>query len=89
MVKDIALELKNAYLALKNAIAGIKSSDAELALFADALKAAKDKYAEGITSLLDVNDAELKYAIVLFNQKQAAYDYIVAKNNFERASGGS
>jgi hypothetical protein len=37
---------------------------------------------------LDKNDAQLKYEISVFNQQQAVYDYIIAKFNFDLATGG-
>jgi outer membrane protein TolC len=48
----------------------------------------QEKYKKGLSSLLDSSDAALKYAISLFNRKQAIYDYIVAKFNFDKATGG-
>jgi outer membrane protein TolC len=87
-IKDIALELKNAYLDLKNAIAKIKSSQAQAALYKDMHSVAEEKYASGIVSSLDLNDAALGYRVSLFNQAQAAYDYLVAKARFEKAAGG-
>jgi outer membrane protein len=85
---DIALELKNAYLSLKNAIAKLQTQDQEIAVYTDNRESAKKKYAAGELSSLDVNDADLKYAVSRFNQKQATYDYLVAKVNFDKATGG-
>lgn len=87
-IKDIALELKNAYLDLKNAIAKMKSAQAQIDSYKDALSVIQDKYNAGIASFLDLNDASLGYEVSLFNQKQAIYDYVVAKARFEKATGG-
>ncbi len=87
-IKDIALELKNAYLALKNSIAEISSSQADLLLFEDNLNTVEEEYRQGISSLLDKNDSVLKKEISLFNKKQALYDYIIAKSSFDKATGG-
>lgn len=86
--RDIALELKNAYLDLKNTLLKVKSTQVELDLYKDTLSVSKEKYRFGILSYLDLNDAILAYQVSLFNQKQAIYDYIIAKSNFNKATGG-
>lgn len=87
-VKDIALELKNTYLELKNAIARIKASQTEEGLYKNTFLVLQEKYKAGQSSSLDLGDAGLKYEVSLFNQKQAIYDYIIAKAKFEQATGG-
>lgn len=87
-VKDIALELKQAYLQLKNALAKISSAEAQIKTYADYLSATKEQYNKGIASPLETSDAAVQYAIALFNKKQAVYDYIIAKGSFEKATGG-
>ncbi|MBP7088606.1 MAG: TolC family protein [Candidatus Omnitrophica bacterium] len=87
-IRDIALELKNAYLDLRNTFLKVKSTQVELDLYKDTLSVSKEKYRFGILSYLDLNDAILAYQVSLFNQKQAIYDYIVAKSNFNKATGG-
>lgn len=88
IIKDIALEVKSAYLSLKNAIAELASAQAEIKLYADNLSAIKEKYNQGIASQLDFNDAILKHNIALFNKNEAIYDYIIAKSSFDKATGG-
>lgn len=87
-IKDIALELKDAYLDLKNAIARIKSTQSQVNLYKDTLLVAEEKYKAGIASSLDLNDATLGHAVSLFNQKEAIYDYVLAKARFDKATGG-
>lgn len=86
-VKDIALELKNAYLDLKNSLAKIKSTQSQVDLYKNTLSVTQDKYKSGIVSALDLNDAALGYEVATFNQKQANYDYILAKADFQKAMG--
>ncbi|MFZ5800745.1 MAG: TolC family protein [Candidatus Omnitrophota bacterium] len=86
--KDIVLEVRNAYLEMKDAIAKIKSSQAEVALYTDSLREVKEKTQSGIASSLDFHDAELKYNVALFNRKQAIYDYLIARISLDRATGG-
>jgi outer membrane protein TolC len=87
-VKDIALELKNAYIDLKNAIAKMQSALDAINLYKDTLKVTEDKYRQGLVSSLDLDDATLSYQVSLFNQRQAVYDYIIAKAKFDKATGG-
>lgn len=87
-VKDIALELKNAYLSLKDALAKIKSTESQVDLYKNTLLVTQDKYKAGIASALDLDDASLGYEVAAFNQKQATYDYLLAKADFDKAAGG-
>jgi len=87
-INGIALELKNAYVGLKDAISKIKATEAGVSVYKDTLSVTEDKYRSGIASSLDLDDAVLGYAVSLFNQKQAAYDYIIAKSIFDKAMGG-
>lgn len=87
--RDVALDLKTAYLGLKNSIAGIKTTETDLVQYSDQLSVIKERTAKGITSYLDLDDATLQYKTALFNKNQAIYGYIIARSNFERATGGS
>lgn len=86
--KDIAWELKSAYLELKNSAAKIKTVAHQIDLYKDTLRVTEEKYKEGMASLLELDDAKLGYQVSLFNQKQAFYDYLIAKAKFEKATGG-
>lgn len=87
-VKNIILELKDAYLQFRNAIAMIKASQSELRVYEDNYRSAKERYKQGELSFLDKNDAEIKYEVSKFNQNQAAFDYMIAKASFDKATGG-
>lgn len=87
-VKDITLELRNAYLDLKNAIASIKSAESEVMVYKDSLSVIEKQSSKAIASFLDLDDADLRYNVSLFNKKQAIYDYVIAKARFEKATGG-
>ncbi|MDP3042356.1 MAG: TolC family protein [Candidatus Omnitrophota bacterium] len=88
LIQDIALEVKNAYLSLKNSIDQIKASQADTLFYKQNLSTAEEKFAQGLISSLDRNDAQLKYAVAVFNQQQAVYDYFIAKFGFDKATGG-
>jgi outer membrane protein TolC len=88
VIKDIALELKNAYLDLKDAIAQLKAKEADLALYLDNFKVVKEKYDKGIASSLDLNDATIGFRVAEFNKAETIYNYILAKARFNKATGG-
>ena len=87
-IKDIALELKDAYLSLKDALSKIKSTESDLMMYEDNFRVVNKKYSKGEASFLDKSDAGAKYAVSRFNRGQAAYDYVVAKAEFDKATGG-
>lgn len=87
-IKDVALELKTAYLELKDSIAKIKSAEDRIISYKDALRGTEEKYSEGQASTLDVDDAAVGFQVSLFNQKEAIYDYLIARAKFDKASGG-
>ncbi len=84
---DIILELKDAYTGLKDAIEKIKIVEVDLAVYKDNFSVMENKYRQGMISSLDLDDAKLKYKIAEFNKKQAIYDYIIAKSNFDISTG--
>lgn len=85
---DVALELKDAYLSLKNAIALLRSVEDDIRVFQDHLSKINEQYSKGIASTLHVDDASLQYAIALFNKDQGVYEYMIAKAAFDKATGG-
>lgn len=87
-ISDIALELQEAYLALKDAISRIKAVESEAIVYLDNLLGVKERYKQGAASSLDLDDAKLKYDTACFNKKEAAYDYIIASSAFDKAAGG-
>ncbi|MCM8787968.1 MAG: TolC family protein [Candidatus Omnitrophica bacterium] len=89
LIKDIELELKNAYLELQNAIYNLETIVSEVNKYKDILKSIRQKYKVGIASLLDLEDAYLSYKVSLFKRKQAIYDYIIQKAKFDKATGGA
>ncbi|MDP3142886.1 MAG: TolC family protein [Candidatus Omnitrophota bacterium] len=86
--KDIALELKDAYLALRDAIVKIRAVESEVTLYDDNFVTAQDQYQKGIASSLDLSDADLKKQVAFFNRNEAIYDYLVAWASFDKATGG-
>lgn len=87
LTKDIALELEKAYAAMKNAIAELKKSEANLLFYERNLSEINEKTTRGIASTLDLEDAQLSKTISLFNKNQAIYNYIIAQSEFDKATG--
>jgi outer membrane protein len=87
-IKNISLELKNSYLSLRDALSKIRAAESDLRVYKDNLSSVAKKYDQGMASSLDHNDAKIKYDIALFNIKLAIYDYLIAKGNFDKATGG-
>ncbi|MDD5059851.1 MAG: TolC family protein [Candidatus Omnitrophica bacterium] len=87
-IEDIVLDVKYTYLSLKDSIDQINASQADILFYKKNLATAEEKFTQGLISSLDKQDAQLKYAVSLFNQRQALYDYVIAKFNFDRATGG-
>lgn len=87
-VQDIVLEVKNSYLALKNSIVSLDSAESDVKFYKNNFASVKKKYTEGIVSSMDMDDASLKYKLVMFNREQALYDYIIAKSSLDKAEGG-
>ncbi|MDD3274235.1 MAG: hypothetical protein PHN16_00575 [Candidatus Omnitrophica bacterium] len=73
---------------MKNAIEEIKSSGADLMFYKENSYTAEKKYGQGEISMLDNDDAVLKYRVSVFNRDQAVYDYIIAKFTFDKVTGG-
>jgi outer membrane protein len=88
LIQDIALEVKDAYLAFKNAVDQINASQSDVIFYRQNFLTLEERYAQGQASLLDKNDAQLKYEISVFNHQQAVYDYLIAKFNFDKSTGG-
>lgn len=87
-VQDIALELRNSYLALKNSISSLDSAESDIKFYKNNLISVKEKYKDGIASSLDLDDADLKYKLSVFNKEQALYDCILARSSLDKAQGG-
>ncbi len=87
-IKDMAVELKGAYLELKDAINQVKTVQASMAYYDNNYMTAQEKHAKGLLSTLALDDARVSQQVALFNKKQAIYNFIIAKSKFEKATGG-
>lgn len=83
----IELEVRQAYLSMKEAEARIDTSQVAVSKATEDLKASQAKYYAGVGTNLDVLDAQTALTQADTNATQAAYDYNVNKAKLEKAVG--
>ncbi|MBC8014303.1 MAG: TolC family protein [Sporomusaceae bacterium] len=87
-VRDgIELEVRQAYLNMKEAEARIETSQVAVSKAAEDLKASQAKYYAGVGTHIDVIDAQTALTQANTNTTQASYDYNVNKAKLEKAIG--
>jgi outer membrane protein TolC len=87
--QDIALEVRQAHLAVIAAAGSIRASEADIVRYRENLAVAQEKFRLGQVSRVALDDAQLKYVISVFNREQAIFEYLIAKSTLERAAGGT
>lgn len=83
----IELEVRGAYLSMKEAEARIETSKVAVSQATEELKASQAKYYAGVGTNLDVIDAQVALTQANTNVTQAFYDYNVNKATLEKAVG--
>ncbi len=86
---SIELEVRQAYLSMKEAEQRINTSQVALDKAKEDLSIAQTKYSAGVGTNLDVIDAQLALTQAQTNYTQALYDYNVNKAKLEKATGAS
>ena len=81
------MQIDNSRLTLDDAIRSLDIQDQNLTLARDVVRTSKLKYDQGVGSNLEVLDAETSLKEAQSNYYNAAYDAIIAKIDFEVASG--
>jgi len=84
---NIKLEVRQAFLRLKEAEKRIETNSVVLEQAEENLRLAKERYDNGVGTNLDVIDAELGLAQSKTNYIQALYDYNVSKAQLDKAMG--
>jgi outer membrane protein len=84
---DIALEVRQAYLSMKEAEERIQTSQVAVSKADEDLKIARTKYAAGAGTNIDVIDAQLALTKANTNYTQALYDYNVNQAKLRKATG--
>lgn len=85
--EGVALEVQQAILSLREAAERMEAADRNVTQAAEALRLAKLQYREGLTTAIEVTDAQALLTQAESNQVNARYDYLVAQARFERATG--
>jgi len=83
----IELEVRQAYLSMKEAEARIETSQVAVSKAIEDLKASEAKYYAGAGTNIDVIDAQMALTQAKTNATQASYDYNVNKAKLEKAVG--
>jgi len=83
----IELEVRQAYLSMKEAEARMATSQVAVSQGAESLKTAQAKYYAGAGTNMDVIDAQMALTQANTNATQASYDYNVNKAKLEKANG--
>jgi len=83
----IELEVRQAYLSMKEAEARIETSKVAVDKASEDLKASQAKYYAGVGTNLDVIDAQVALTQAETNTTQALYDYNVNKAKLQKAIG--
>ena len=84
---SVALEVRQAYLGMKEAEKRIDTSSVAVTKAEEDFKIAQVRYNAGVGTNLDVIDAELALAQAKTNYIQALYDYNTGKAKVEKAMG--
>ncbi|MCC5468465.1 TolC family protein [Pelosinus baikalensis] len=83
----VELEVRQAYLSMKEAEARIETSKVAVGKANEDLKASQAKYYAGVGTNLDVIDAQVALTQAETNATQAVYDYSVNKAKLQKAIG--
>lgn len=81
-----ALEVRTAAVNLQEAAERMKSTAENVALAEESLRLANVRYTAGISTLVEVIDAENALTLARFNYVQAEYDYATALADLQRAT---
>jgi len=87
LIDQIAVDIKNACLDLKQAKAVIDSQKDVIEEAKEALRLSEVRYNNGVGIALDIFDAQVSLAQIEQNLAQGIYDYIMAKAQLDRIMG--
>ncbi len=84
---QIGVDIKKAVLDLKSLLKQVEISDRSLRSTEQDKIAAEEQYKVGLTTLLDVNTAEINYNNALITKSNLVYDFILAQKQLEYLQG--
>ena len=87
LIDNIKLEIRQAYYNLEQAAENIKGQQENIDTAKDNLRIAQERYRLGLMSDIEVRDAELTLAQAETNYYQALFDYITAREKWEKVIG--
>ncbi len=82
----VALDVKNATLALKDALKRMATAEQNVKLAEEALRLANVRYNAGVSTMVELSDAELALTQARTEHVNARYDYAAALAAFEKAT---
>jgi outer membrane protein TolC len=85
--RSVALEIHQAYLSLERALKSLEISSVQVRDARMSLDVSQGKYEQQMIILLELLDAQARYAGSMTNQVKAFYDYKVAERTLEKAMG--
>lgn len=85
--EGIALELRNAYLSVQEAREKVAAAEKGVQAATESLRVARVRYEAGVSTQLELSDAELAYTQASQNLVNARYDLRVAWARLEKALG--
>ncbi|MCS6829827.1 MAG: TolC family protein [Armatimonadota bacterium] len=85
--EGIALEVRNAYLSLQEAREKVVAAEKGVQAATESLRVARVRYEAGVSTQLELSDAELAYTQAEQNLVNARYDLRVAWARLEKAMG--
>lgn len=85
--EGVALEVRNAYLNLRDAKQKLEVAERGIAQAAEGLRLARVRFEAGVSTSLEISDAEVAYTQAQTNRVNARYDYLNAYAALQRAIG--
>jgi outer membrane protein TolC len=86
-LRNIELEVQQAWLALKEALERYDVTKKSLEQAEEDMRVSEGRYKEGIGNILEVIDAQTALTQAKINNVVAAYDIAIAKSKLDRATG--
>lgn len=85
--QQVALDVEQSYLRLVELRERIKANEAAARAARENLELARGRYEVGVGSIIEVSDAQVRYADAQTTYVRALYDYKIADAQFSRAIG--
>lgn len=85
--EGVALEVRNAYLSLRDAKQKLEVAERGIAQATEGLRLARVRFEAGVSAPLEISDAEVAYTQAQTNRVNARYDYLNAYAALQRATG--